>query len=156
MANTQSLSHYNAESALMAIIALLTINGLPQKLRFDNDPRFVGAYLDDKYPSPMMRFLHGVGIEPDLTAPGKPQHKPFVELSIRTLNHECLWLAPPENDIEASGILEAYRYFYNHDRANQSSACGNRPPYEAFPTLPISPHLPETIDPDAWLTHYHK
>ena len=49
-----------------------------------------------------------------------------------------------------------YRQFYNHDRANQSLACGNRPPFEAFPELPVLPHIPEVIDPDAWLTHYHR
>jgi hypothetical protein len=44
----------------------------------------------------------------------------------------------------------------NHDRANQSLACSNRPPYEAFPELPALPYVPDSIDPDAWLTHYHR
>lgn len=47
-----------------------------------------------------------------------------------------------------------YRQFYNHDRANQSLACGNRLPFEAFPELPHLPSIPEVIDPDAWLAHY--
>jgi transposase InsO family protein len=156
MVNTQTCSHYNAESVLLAVVKFLTRNGLPQKLRFDNDPRFVGAYLEEKYPSPLMRFLHCVGVEPELTAPGKPQHKPFAERSIRTLKHECLWIDPPEDWLDASGILDRYRDFYNQDRANQSSACGNRPPFEAFAKLPALPHLPDTVDPDAWLKHYHK
>jgi hypothetical protein len=41
-------------------------------------------------------------------------------------------------------------------RANQSRACDNRPPFEAFPTLPTLPHPPERVDPDAWLAHYHQ
>lgn len=103
-----------------------------------------------------MRFLLCLGVEPDLVEPGKPYHKPFVERSVRTLKYECLWLSSPENYLDAARILEVYRQFYNQDRANQSSACGNRPPYEAFVHLPALPHLPDRINPDAWLPHYHR
>ena len=82
--------------------------------------------------------------------------KPFVERSVRTLKYECLWEAHPENPVQADAVLREYRYFYNHQRANQSSACQNRPPYEAFPNLPIRRSLPEEVDPDAWLDHYHR
>jgi transposase InsO family protein len=156
LVETQAQAHYNAETALLAVAQLLLIVGLPLKLRFDNDPRFVGNWLTDGYPSPLMRFLLCLGVEPDIVQPGKPQDKPFAERSVRTLKHECLWQAHPEDWADAAGILEVYRQFYNHDRANQSLACGNRPPYEAFPTLPILPHIPQVVDPDAWLTHYHR
>jgi len=57
-------------------------------LRFDNDPRFVGNWRTDGYPSVLMRFLLSVSVEPDLVEPGKPQHKPFAERSVLTLkNH---------------------------------------------------------------------
>ena len=36
-----------------------------------------------------------------------------------------------------------------------STACGNLPPYKAFTKLPRLPHIPEEIDPDHWLGHYH-
>lgn len=88
-----------------------------------------------------MRFLLCLGVEPDRVEPGKPYHKPFAEHSVRTLNHECLWIDPPHDHLDAAGILEVYRHFYNHDRANQSLACGNRPPFEAFPELPHLPHI---------------
>ncbi len=39
---------------------------------------------------------------------------------------------------------------------NLSLACGNRPPSEAFPQLPVRPPVPDMVDPDAWLTHYHR
>jgi len=156
LVDTQTQPHYNAETALWAIARLLIAGGLPQKLRFDNDPRFVGSWLTDGYPSPLMRFLLCLGVEPDLVEPGKPYHKPFVERSIRTLKYECLWLDPPEDWLDAAGILEVYRQFYNHQRASQSLACGNRPPYEAFPSLPCLSHVPDMVDPDAWLTHYHQ
>lgn len=156
LVDTQTQPHYNAETALMAVATLLIIMGLPQKLRFDNDTRFVGTALSDGYPSPLMRFLLCLGIEPDRVEPGKPYHKPFAERSVRTLKHECLWLDPPHDHLEVAGILDVYRHFYNHDRANQSLACDNRPPFEAFPELPPLPHVPEVIDPDAWLAHYHR
>ena len=155
LVDTQTQPHYNAESALWAIARLLVASGLPQRLRFDNDTRFVGNWLTDGYPSPLMRFLLCLGVEPDLVEPGKPYHKPFAERSIRTLKHECLWLDPPQDWLDAAGILEVYRDFYNHERANQSLACGNRPPYEAFPSLPCLSRVPDTVDPDAWLPHYH-
>ncbi|MBZ0282862.1 MAG: integrase core domain-containing protein [Anaerolineae bacterium] len=136
LVDTQTQPHYTAETALLAVTQLLLVQGLPQKLRFDNDPRFVGNWLTDGYPSPLMRYLLCLGIEPDLVEPGKPQHKPFAERSVRTLKHECLWIDPPEDDRDAESILAVYRHFYNHDRANQSLACGNRPPFEAFPSVP--------------------
>jgi transposase InsO family protein len=154
--NTQTYPHYNAETALLAVARFLIAAGLPQKLRFDNDPRFVGNWLTDGYPSPLMKFLWCVGVEPDLVEPGNPYHKPFAERSVRTLKHECLWVDRPADWLDAAGGLEVFMQFYNHDRANQSLACNNRPPYEAFPNLPPVPHVPEMIDPDGWLNHYHQ
>ena len=156
LVNTQTQPHYNAETALLAVATLFIVTGLPEKLRFDNDPRYVGNWLTDGFPSPLMRFLLCLGVEPDLVEPGKPQHKPFAERSVRTLKHECLWLDPPTDWLDAAGILDIYRQFYNQERANQSLACGNRPPYEAFPSLPLLAAVPGTVDPDAWLAHYDR
>lgn len=156
LVQTQTQPHFNAESALLAVAGVLLSSGLPQKLRFDNDTRFVGNWLSDGYPSPLMRFLLCIGVEPDVVEPGKPYHKPFVERAIRTLKYECLWQERPEDWLDAADILQVYRQFYNHQRANQSVACGNRPPYEAFPQLPLLPPVPEVIDPEAWLTYYHR
>jgi hypothetical protein len=156
LVDTQTQPHYNAETALLAVAGFFIASGLPEKLRFDNDTRFVGNWLTDGYPSPLMRFLLCLGVQPDLVEPGKPYHKPFAERSVRTLKHECLWLVPPENWADAAERLTAFRQFYNQHRANQSLACGNRPPYEAFATLPALPPIPEVVDPDAWLAHYHR
>jgi transposase InsO family protein len=156
LVDTQTQHHYNAESALRAVAQLLVLRGLPRKLRFDNDPRFVGNWLADGYPSPLMRFLLCLGIEPDIVAPGKPQDKPFVERSIRTLKYECLWLDHPADPKAAADLLDRYRHFYNHSRAHQSLVCGNRPPYEAFPDLPTLTPVPERVDPDAWLKFFHR
>jgi hypothetical protein len=153
---THTQPHYNAVTALKAVIEVFLVVGLPKRLRFDNDPRFVGSWRTDGYPSTLMKFLWCLGVEPDLVEPGKPQHKPYVERSIRTLKHELLWLQRPKDHFEASALLDAYRPFFNHQRMNQSDICGDRPPYEAFPKLPVLPHLPQTVNPDAWLRSYDK
>ncbi len=148
--------HYNAASALLTVAQLLLERGLPAMLRFDNDPRFVGNWLSDGFPSPLMRFLWCLGVEPDLVASGKPQHKPFAERSVRTVKYECLSRALPEYWSARADMLDTYATFFNHGRANQSLVCGNRPPYVAFPTLPTLPAVPDEVDPDAWLAHYHR
>jgi len=154
LVDTQTDQHYNAETALRAVARLLLLNGLPQWLRFDRDSRFVGSWAMDGYPSPLLRFLLCLGVEPDPTPPRRPDLKPFVERCIRTLKYECLWEQRPENPEKAEEMLRAYQYFYNHQRAHQSSVCQNRPPYEAFPILPDSAELPQIVDPDQWLDHY--
>jgi integrase-like protein len=156
LVDTQTQPHYTAETALFAVAHFLSTRGLPSKLRFDNDTRFVGNWLADGYPSPLMRFLICLGVEPDLVEPGKPDHKPFVERSVRTLKYECLWGEHPKDWLDATGILDGYRQFYNQERANQSLACGNRPPYEASPNLPVLPPMPDKVDPDAWLSYYDR
>ncbi len=45
LVDTQTQAHYNAETALLAVARLLSTLGLPLKLRFDNDTRFVGNWL---------------------------------------------------------------------------------------------------------------
>lgn len=156
LVDTQTDRHFNAETALLAVAHLLLLNGLPKRLRFDRDSRFLSSWAMDGYPSPLVRFLLCLGIEPDPTPPRRPDLKPFVERCIRTLKYECLWEQRPESPAQATELLREYRYFYNHHRANQASACQNRPPYEAFPILPDSLALPEAVDPDAWLEHYHR
>ncbi len=54
LVNTQSERHYTAETALLALYQLFILNGLPDKLRFDRDPRFVGGWGMDDYPSSVL------------------------------------------------------------------------------------------------------
>jgi transposase InsO family protein len=156
LVNTQAQPHYNTESVLLAVTELLLTNGLPDRLRFDRDSRFLSSWGMDGYPSPLLRFLWCLGIEPDPTPPRRPDLKPFVERCIRTLKYECLWIHRPQTPGQAAQLLDEYRYFYNHDRANQATACRNQPPYVAYPILPTRPTLPEDVDPDAWLPHYDR
>jgi hypothetical protein len=155
LVNTHTFTHYNAETALQAVAEMLILIGCPPKLRFDNDPRLVGSMQSDGFPSAFMRFLHCLGIEPDIVPPGRPQDKPYVERAIRTVKHECLYAEPVEDWLAARGQLESFRWFYNHERAHQGDVCDNRPPFVAFPSLPTMPHVPDVVDPDAWLRAYH-
>lgn len=155
LVDTQAEPHYNAETALLAVARLLVWNGLPRTLRFDRDSRLVASWTVDGFPSPFVKFLLCLGIEPDPTPPRRPDLKPFVERSIRTLKYECLWPQHPNDAAHAQHLLSEFRQFYNQARPHQSDVCRNRPPYVAFPLLPNAPTLPDEVDPDAWLTHYH-
>ena len=69
LVNTQAEKHYTAETALFAIYQLFILNGLPQKLRFDRDSRFVGSWGMDDYPSSLIRFLLCLGVQPHRADP---------------------------------------------------------------------------------------
>jgi hypothetical protein len=140
---------YRAESALEALYKLFLLNGLPQRLRFDRDPRLWGAWSRDSYPSPMVRFLRVLGIEPVVFPPRRPDLKPIIERLVYTLKHEHLSKYAPQTLAEALEAYENFPHYYNSQRPHQGRACRNRPPDEAFPVLPALPQLPETVQPDA-------
>ena len=146
---------YQAETALLAVARLFILHGLPQRLRFDRDVRLWGAWTRDSYPSPFVRFLRAVGVEPVICPPRRPDKKPFVERCIGTLKHEWLARFSPATLAEAYEVLEQFPDYYNRQRPHQGRACQNRPPDEAFPVLPALPPLPDSLNPDAWLGHEH-
>jgi hypothetical protein len=45
---------------------------------------------------------------------------------------------------------------YNGERPNQARSCGNQPPRAACPAFPTLPAVPETVDPDRWLSQINK
>ncbi len=136
---------YNAATPLMAVARLFTLHGTPKRLRFDRDPRLWGAWTRDSYPSPLVRFLHVLGVEPKICPPRRPDLKPFVERCIKTLKYEWFAQTRPATWFEAYNVL----------RPHQGRACQNQPPDAAFPTLPILPSLPEVVSPDRWLHAIH-
>lgn len=146
---------YNAETALEAVARLLIVHGLPERLRFDRDPRFVASWTMDSYPAALVRFLWCVGVEPVICPPRRPDKKPFVERTVGTLKHEWLDRFAPATFGDAIELLDGFLFYFNADRPHQGRACNNRTPDEAFPSLPALPHVPELIDPDAWLKPYH-
>jgi hypothetical protein len=48
---------YRADTALAALQRLFVQQGLPERLRFDRDPRLWGSWTRDSYPSPWVRVL---------------------------------------------------------------------------------------------------
>ena len=71
------------------------------------------------------------------------------------MKYECLYIYRPHTLELARQILDTFRDFYNLDRPNQALSCGDIPPAQAFPSLPVLPPVPDQVDPDAWLSAYH-
>lgn len=151
----ESSDGYNAVTALQAVAQLLLLHGCPKQLRFDRDPRLWGSWTRDSYPSPLVRFLRVMGIEPIVCPPRRPDKKPFVERCIRTLKEEWLRYFSPATRAEAYELLEAFPNYYNTSRPHQGRACQNQPPAVAFPELPSLPYPKEIVAPNAWLQSIH-
>lgn len=146
---------YNAETSLLTVAQLLIRHGCPQRIRMDNDTRFVWSWRSDRFPSAMVQFLNTLGIAVDVCDPGKPWQKPFVEHVVGTVKHEYLAKHQPRTLQTALALLPTYPPFYNAERPNQALVCNNQPPYRVFPLLPSLPHVPERVDADGWLRVHH-
>jgi len=64
--DAQVQADFHAQTALEAVIQFLQRYGLPPKITFDRDPRFVGGPTGRDFPSPVIRFLHCLGIQPNV------------------------------------------------------------------------------------------
>lgn len=155
LVDLQASDNYHARTAVTAMTSTLIEYGCPKRIVFDRDPRLIGSWSAEDFPSAFMRFLSCLEIDLEVCPPQRPDHKPFVERYFGTLNRECVQVAHPQTTQHAQEIFREHRYTYNHSRPNQSSVCDNRPPYVAFPSLPSLPHLPQTVDPNQWLFAYH-
>jgi hypothetical protein len=153
--NIEGSAGYQAESAIDALVRLFAAKGLPRRLRFDRDPRLWGSWTRDSYPSPFIRLLHALGVEPIICPPHRPDKKPMVERCIGTLKHEWLARHSPSTFADALALLDPFIGYHNRLRPHQGDACHNRIPAEAFPVLPVLPRLPERVTPDAWLQAEH-
>lgn len=147
---------YQADSALQAVCRLFELNGLPQRLRFDRDPRLVWSWRADGYPAPLVRLLHVLGVEPVICPPRRPDKKPYVERCIRTFKHEWLDRFSLETMADCYEALEAFSDYHNRQHRYLGRVCQGRTPDEAFPQLPVLPSLPQMVDPNAWLLHQHE
>lgn len=146
---------YRADTALLAICRLFLLNGLPQRLRFDRDPRFVWSWSADSFPAPMIRLLHALGIEPVICPPRRPDKKPYVERCIGTFKHEWLGRFSLETMADVYEALDAFPDYHNAERPHFGRACNGRIPDEAFPNLPNLPRLPDEVNPNRWLEVEH-
>jgi transposase InsO family protein len=146
---------YRAASAIMAVCRLFLLNGLPKRLRFDRDPRFVWSWTADSFPAPLIRFLHVLGIEPVICPPRRPDKKPYVERCVRTFKHEWLDRFSLNTMADCYEALEAFPDYHNRERIHMGRACQGKTPDDAFPDLPILPALPQTVAPNRWLQVEH-
>jgi transposase InsO family protein len=146
-------SDFQATTVIEALVDVFATQGLPQRLRFDRDPRFVGSASGRDFPAAFVRFLCCLGVEPVICPPHQPQKNPFVERFHRTYAEECLRTKQPTTVAEVQTVNAWFQHHYNEQRPHQGLSCGNQPPRVAFPDLPPLPALPATVDPDAWLAH---
>lgn len=144
-------SDYTAESALRSLARVLQEQGCPERMDMDRDPRWVGSWTAKDFPSPLLRFLECLGIDPDVCPPQEPQKNPYVERYHRNYKYECQEQEQPQ-DLESTITTNTlYVHFYNYERPNQAVTCGNQPPLVKFPHPPQLSPVPDTVDPDRWL-----
>jgi transposase InsO family protein len=146
---------FTAETALEAVVQFLQQYGLPALLTFDRDPRWVGSASGRDFPSPFVRFLLCLGIQPHICPPHRPDQNCYVERLHRTYNQECLLVQRPSTAPQVREVTEQFRVHYNYERPHQGRACGNVPPCVAFPSLPTLPPVPAQVDPDQWVQSLH-
>lgn len=142
---------YTAATSLYAMADLVREIGLPDRVTFDRDARFVGSVQARDFPAPFVRFWLCLGVGVTICPPHHPQTNGFVERYHRSYTAECLRVERPGTLEDVRTVTAAYRAHYNFERPNQALSCGNRPPRVAFPALPARPSIPLLVDPDAWL-----
>ena len=147
---------YHSESALMAVARLFTLYGLPKRLRFDRDARWVASWTSDSFPAPLVRFLRVLGVEPVICPPRRPDKKPYVEHGVKTLKYEWLGRHVWTTHAELEEVASQFKAYYHRQRRHFGAACQGETPDQAFPVLPSLPEVPQTVQPNAWLTHYHR
>jgi transposase InsO family protein len=146
---------YNAETVIAELVEVFAQRGLPKRVRFDRDPRFVGSAQSRDFPSALTRFLLCLGVEPIICPPQRPDKNPFVERYNRTYKYEAILVYHPQTLQQTQNMNQTVYYHYNYQRPNQALSCRNRPPCRAFAELPALPPLPQSVDPDAWLDSLH-
>lgn len=146
---------YRADSAMEAVVRLFLLNGLPKRLRFDRDPRFVWSWSADSFPAPLVRLLYVLRVEPVICPPRRPDKKPYVERCVRTFKHEWLDRFSLDTMADCYEALEAFPHYHNTERVHLGRACNGRTPDEAFPSLPILPFPPAEVQANAWLQAQH-
>ncbi|MBO0792973.1 MAG: transposase, partial [Ktedonobacteraceae bacterium] len=151
----QVSTDFHAQTALEAVLNFLRTYGCPHQMTFDRDPRFTGGTTGGDFPSPLIRFLLCLGIQPNVCPPHRPDKNAFVERLNRTYNQECLQIFHPQTLEEVRAVTETFLVHYNTERPHQGRSCGNQPPRVAFPSLPALSMLPSSVDPDAWLASIH-
>jgi hypothetical protein len=124
-------------------------------ITLDRDPRWVGSSSGRDFPSPLVRFLTTLSIEPHICPPHRPDKNAYVERYNKTYKYECLLVDRPGTVEEVQNVTDAFLKHYNEERPHQGRSCRNQPPRVAFPTLPTLPPLPDQVQPNSWLRSFH-
>lgn len=64
-----------AQTTLASLIEHFRTHGLPQRVVFDRDPRFVGGQHGADFPAPCIRMLLCLGVEVSICPPRRPDKK---------------------------------------------------------------------------------
>jgi hypothetical protein len=149
--DAQAEEDFTAQTSVVAVAQLVRAHGLPERVTFDRDTRFVGSWSSRDFPAPFVRLWSCLGVEVTICPPHRPDKNAFVERYHRSYNSECLQVERPGTLAEVRSVTASYQEHYNWERPNQAVSCGNLPPRVAFPALPARPAVPFIVDPDAWL-----
>jgi Integrase core domain len=142
---------FTMETAIAAVAELVRQLGLPERVTFDRDPRFVGAPQQRDFPSPFVRFWLCLGVQVTICPPRRPDLNAFVERYHRSFEYECVRIYRPPDLASATTVTARYKQFYNEQRPHQGVSCHNLPPRVAFATLPALAPIPRLVDGEAWL-----
>jgi hypothetical protein len=83
---------FTAETALEVVAEFLRQYGLPPMLTFDRDPRWVGSASGRDFPSAFVRFRLGLGIQPHICPPQRPDKNELVAYCTPSASLACLWI----------------------------------------------------------------
>ena len=152
LVDNQARTDFNAVTVIDSLVETFRGHGLPQRLTFDRDPRYIGSWSAADFPSPMMRWVLNLGVEIKVCPPKQPWKNPYVERLNRTYQEEGIDIYQPDSLWQVGDMNRDFRFHFNYQRPHQALSCDNQPPRLAFPDLPALPELPAVIDPDPWLT----
>jgi transposase len=110
--------------------------GLPQALRMDRDPVFVGS-VRLEWPGLLLLWLRGLGVQPVINRAFRPTDNAIVERNHRTWAEQVLLEQPYESLDQVQHATECSFADRREYLPSRNAHCGGHPPATAFPTLNI-------------------
>jgi transposase InsO family protein len=142
---------FSMATAIEAVAQTVQSHGVPERVTFDRDARFVGNTSHRECPSPFIRFWLCLGVDVTICPPRRPDLNGFVERYHRSYDEECLQVHRPADCETVKTLTAAFQHHYNYERPHQGLSCHNQPPRVAFAELPARPAVPAVVDPDHWI-----
>src|SRR5260370_2579986 len=107
---------YTAETVFTPLVQLLTQLGLPERVRFDRDPRFLGSTSLRDFPTPFVRLWYALGVPPVVNPPQRPDVNAFVARLHGTIEREYRQIHLPGSLEETRERLPLFQHHYTTDR----------------------------------------